>query len=65
MRFLKKEIRIFLIIWGIFLLGILVLASIFLFNRIKNDNAWYQAQIENIGKPTTIIQRYESPMKTK
>lgn len=59
----KKELRIFLIIWGLFLLGILILATVFLLNRMKNDNAWYQAQIENIGQPTTVIQRYESPMK--
>ena len=59
----KKEIRLFLIIWGMFLVGALTLATIFLLNRMKNDNAWYKAQIENVGKPTTIIQEYRSPMK--
>jgi hypothetical protein len=65
MKAFKKEIRLFLLVWGIFLLGILILASIFLFNRMKNDNAWYGAQIENIGKPIIYEQYYNSPMKTK
>lgn len=63
MKTYKKEIRLFLVIWSVFLAGVLILATIFLLNRMKNDNAWYWAQIENIGQPTTVIQRYESPMK--
>lgn len=54
MRTIKKEIRIFLAIWAFFLLGILVLAGVFLAHRMKNENKLNDAQVGQIGKPVQV-----------
>lgn len=61
----KKQINIFLAIWGLFLAGILALAGIFLVNRMAGSDRLisaqvkvYQAQAEQQGKPQIIEQRY-------
>ena len=69
-RFPESNVKAFLVIWGLFLAGILALAGIFLINRMAGSDKIIQAQLKQyevqtkqIGQPTTIIQRYESPMK--
>lgn len=59
----KKEIRLGLIIWGVFLAIIAVCLATFTIIKVKNDIAYNKALIEQMGKPTVIEQRYFSPMK--
>lgn len=54
MNIYHKEIKWFLIIWAIFLAGILACLSAFTISRIKNDTKITNAQVENIGKPTQV-----------
>ena len=69
-RFPESNVKAFLIIWGLFLAGILALAGIFLVNRMSGSdkivNAQikvYQAQADNVGKPTVIEQNYHTIQK--
>lgn len=54
MKKFKKQINIFLIIWALFLAGLLVLGTMFTLSRISNDSKITQAQVENIGKPVQV-----------
>jgi hypothetical protein len=62
MTIFKYQINIFLAIWGIFLAGLLTLGTMFTLSRISNDSKITQAQVENIGKPVIVEQKYFSPM---
>jgi hypothetical protein len=69
-RFPESNIRTFLIIWGLFLAGILALAGIFLINRMAGSDKLIQAQVRvydaqtaNVGKPTIIEQNYHTIQK--
>ena len=55
------NIKIFLILWGLFLLCLMVCFSAFTISKIKNENAITKAQVENIGKPIEYHQYYHSP----
>ncbi len=57
------NVKIFIIIWGVFLLGLLVCLSAFTISKIVNDTRYNKALIEQFGKPQIIEQRYISPMK--
>jgi len=60
-----SNVRIFFIIWGLFLLGLMVCFSAFTISKIKNDYAYNKALIENMGRPQIIEQRYFSPQNEK
>jgi hypothetical protein len=57
----KRQLNAFLIIWGMFLLGLLVCLSAFTINRIKNETKYNNALIENLGKPVIYEQHYFAP----
>ena len=57
-------------IWGLFLLGILVCLTLFTLNRMSGNDKLIRAQVEyqkklteQIGKPIIYEQRYFSPQK--
>ena len=58
----RNQVNIFLAIWAVFLAGLLILGTLFTLSKIRNDSKITRAQVENIGKPTVIEQRYFSPM---
>jgi type VI protein secretion system component VasF len=62
MRTYKKEIRIFLAIWAVFLLCIMVCLSAFTLHKIQNDTKLNNAQINQIGKPVVIEQNYHTTL---
>jgi hypothetical protein len=57
----KKEIRILIVMWGVFLVGIITFLAVYTVSRVRNDYAWTKAQIQNIGKPIIYEQYYHSP----
>jgi len=64
MRTLKgKYVKAFLIIWAVFLTGILVSLGFYTASKIINDTKYTNALIENVGKPQIVEQRYYSPQK--
>jgi len=56
-----KAVKIFLAIWGVFLLGLLICFFAFTFSKIAREKEMTQAQIENLGKPIIYEQYYHSP----
>ena len=71
-RFPESNVKAFLIIWGLFLAGILILAGIFLINRMAGNDRLvnaqvkvYEAQAKQVGLPQVIEQRYFSPQNIK
>jgi len=62
-KYQLTNVRIFFIIWGVFLLGLLVLGTLYTLNRIKNESNLNKALIENVGKPIIYETHYFSPGK--
>jgi hypothetical protein len=58
-----KYIKAFLIMWGVFLTGILSLLGVYMVSKVINETNYTNALIENTGKPQIIEQRYYSPQK--
>lgn len=49
-----KNVKLFLLIWGLFLFGITICLSAFTVSKIINDKKITDAQVEQIGKPTRV-----------
>ena len=57
------NLRIFFAIWALFLIGLMVLFTMYTLNIIKNETKLNEALIDNVGKPIIYEQHYFSPMK--
>ena len=57
----KREIKLFIIVWGVFLAIISICLSAFTISKIVNERKLVEAQIEQLGKPIIYEQHYFSP----
>jgi hypothetical protein len=61
----KHEVHLFIKLWGLFLLGLLILGSALTINIIINSRRITNAQIKQLGSPQIIEQRYYTSLEKK
>lgn len=66
----ESNVRAFIMVWAIFLAGLLILSAIFIFNRMAGSDRLvdaqvkiYEAQAKTIGQPVVYEQHYYPPTK--
>jgi len=62
-KYQRRALTAFIAIWGIFLLGLLILGTLFTLSKIRNEAKITQTQVDNYGKPIIYEQHYFSPQK--